>query len=343
MNDSVKMIGLLSVCHMAVDFLCAFSLFRSFADLPEVFLLYNFCAFALQLPLGTLIDIWVRERREQSLPSLVFVLAGIVLTCGGTLVSPLVTGVGNALFHCGGGVLTICEDRLRDMKGRGLGVFVAPGALGLACGMLFYETGMYHAVLAAVTAGVAVLSFLMLRLRTERTCLPEETADLSGRKTLLITLACFAVVILRSLCGMAVVFPWRSGAALILLSTFFLAAGKSAGGFFAARYGMKLTVPLTLAAAAAAYCFADRMVAGLLALFFFNMTMPLTLYMLADELPGMPGTAFGLLTFGLFLGYLPVLYGLFRNVSPFPAGTVFAVLSLLILLAAVRLRGKEGS
>ncbi len=343
MNGSVKMIGLLSLSHMAVDFLCAFSLFRSFADLPEVFLLYNFCAFALQLPLGILIDAWVRERNEQSFPALMFVAAGLILTGAGTLISPLVTGLGNALFHCGGGVLTIGEDRFRDMKGRGLGVFVAPGALGLAGGMLFYGTGSYRAVLAGVSGGLAVLFFLMLGVRQARIPQPERKADLADRKTLIITLACFAVVILRSLCGMAVVFPWRSGVLPVLLATFFLAAGKSAGGFFAARHGIKLTVPLTLALAAVSYCFAARMAAGLPALFFFNMTMPLTLYMLAEELPDMPGTAFGLLTFGLFLGYLPVLYGWFRNVPPFPAGTVFSILSLVILASAVRLReGEKG-
>ena len=341
-DDSIKMIALLSVSHMAVDFLCAFSLFRRFADLPEVFLLYNFCAFALQLPLGTMIDMWIRKRGELSYPCLVYVYAGVLLTVCGTMISPLVTGLGNALFHSGGGVLTIGEDRHADMKGKGLGVFVAPGALGLACGLLFYGTDVYNAVIYAVSVLLAVFCLMMSRCRKERTDLPDGKTAPHDKKTVLVALACFAVVIVRSLCGMAVVFPWRNGPALILLSTLFLAAGKTAGGFFAAKYGMKLTVPLTLALAAVSYCFADKAIFGLAALFFFNMTMPLTLYMLAEEMPDLPGTAFGLLTFGLFLGYLPVLYGFFRSVPPFPAGALFSNLSLIILGYTVRMREKDG-
>ncbi|MBQ2079601.1 MAG: hypothetical protein II459_08270, partial [Erysipelotrichaceae bacterium] len=54
---AIKQIIVLSLAHMGIDFLCAFSLYRSFANIANVFLLYNFCAFALQLPIGLIVDL----------------------------------------------------------------------------------------------------------------------------------------------------------------------------------------------------------------------------------------------------------------------------------------------
>ena len=44
-----------SLLHLMVDVVCAFAMFGSFLtsqNQPMDFLLYNFCAFALQMPLG---------------------------------------------------------------------------------------------------------------------------------------------------------------------------------------------------------------------------------------------------------------------------------------------------
>ena len=46
-------------------------------------------------------------------------------------------------------------------------------------------------------------------------------------------------------------------------------------------------------------------IAGILAVFFWNMTMPLTLWAMAGVLSGARGFSFGLLTFALFLGFCP--------------------------------------
>ena len=328
-------IGLLSLIHMGVDFLCAFALYGRFIGrFADLFFVYNFCAFALQMPLGMLLDSLTQRAEKKYVPSLLFTLSGILLTAAGALFSPPVLGIGNALFHVGGGVLTIREDDHSHFDGQGLGVFVAPGAVGLVVGMLL--KGKYFGVLWGAAAALMPLMFLLLYclrkdLSTEAV---EQKADTDGLPAVL--LLCFLVVTLRSFAGMAISFSWKQGTFLVLLSTFALACGKSAGGFLSHIFGMRKTVVVSLLLAAVFYMFGDHAVFGIPALFFFNMTMPLTLYLLAQKMPGAPGLAFGILTFALFLGYLPVLSGLTGKLPPFPAGTLGSLMSLVLLLLACK-------
>ena len=332
MKKNARIIALLSLIHMGIDFLCAFALYRSLKDWgPGLFFVYNFCAFALQLPLGMALDYWV-EQGDALQPGLFFTFLGVLLTVLGTVTSPYILGIGNALFHTGGGVLSIREDEEAAYGGRGLGVFVAPGALGLSLGMILEVPFLPVVVLMSV-----FLLILCLRLFVQRGELAPALAPRAGSEGLFESvLFCFAVVILRSLTGLSISFPWRKGVFLILFSTLALAAGKTAGGFLSYCWGMKKTVLITLVSAAVCYALGNTLPGGIAALFFFNMTMPLTLYLLVKKMPQAPGLAFGILTFALFLGYLPVYYGLLRSLPPFPAGSAGALLSLLLLGWAVR-------
>ena len=100
-----RMLTVYSVAHAAVDFSCAFLVYRTMLDYPELglaLLLYNFCAFALQMPFGLLADAWNRN--------------GIVAAVGCGLVAiaylpflpsigaAVIAGIGNGLFHVGGGL-----------------------------------------------------------------------------------------------------------------------------------------------------------------------------------------------------------------------------------------------
>ena len=337
LRESWKTIGILSVCHALVDFLCIFSLFRNYGSLPETILLYNFCAFALQMPLGILLDHYTETHQKKSLPALLFTMTGILLTIAGSFVSPVISGIGNAFFHSGGGVLTIFEDRRSSMKGRGLGVFVAPGAVGLTLALLSYHTDTYGLIRLAASAVLLLAGFLAYVpvKNREYTC-PDPAEGPVHRGSLWVFAACGLVVILRSMSGMGIVFSWKSGALITLASTVCLAAGKSAGGFIAAHAGIRKTTLCSLSAAAVCYAFGSHLIPGLAALFLFNMTMPLTLYLLAEEIPAMPGFAFGILTFCLFAGCLPVWYGTFQNMPPFPAGCILSVISLILLYLAER-------
>ena len=312
-----------SVLHFLVDFLCAHAMLRGVlqgAAVAEGFLIYNFCAFALQMPLGAMLDS-LGERRKQ-FPNWIAVL-GVMLTILGSFTHPAVLGLGNAAFHVGGGVGVIREDHACGWKGRGLGVFVAPGALGLFLG------GQIPVDITFILIAAMVLSSLPL-LR-----LPDAEAVFPGGqdrgKQAVSLLCCFLVVILRSFVGMAVTFSWKTGFGMGLLAVCAVVLGKVAGGFAAARFGSRCTVVCSLTLAAVCYLMGDQPLFGILALFFFNMTMPVTLYQLALQFPDLPGFSFGLLTFGLFLGFLPVALGWSIPIG----GTIGSLLSLALLLPVV--------
>lgn len=140
------MTALYSVLHLLVDGICALAMFGKFIPLKEGYyyiLLYNFCAFALQMPFGAALDILCEKGGKNGKgkpdPAFSTAVAGVLCTIVGAFTHPLVLGVGNALFHVGGGVGTIREDHAAGSRGARLGVFVAPGALGLYLGSLIVE------------------------------------------------------------------------------------------------------------------------------------------------------------------------------------------------------------
>ena len=112
MENNTHMTLYLSIAHLCVDFVCVLTLYHSFAQNADAFLIYTFCAFALQLPLGLVLDI-VKDRtgNETRLP-LLYVIFGMALCLIGAFGFYAICGIGNALFHSGGGVLAIREDRL---------------------------------------------------------------------------------------------------------------------------------------------------------------------------------------------------------------------------------------
>jgi len=128
------MVSAYSLGHFLVDFSCAFLMFRFIAGTQEGYvgvLLYNFCAFAMQMPLGVVAD--------KLNKNYLFAIIGLVLVATAyvfvqiPLAAVIVIGTGNALFHIGGGidVLNISEKKLSA-----LGVFVSPGAFGIYFGTI---------------------------------------------------------------------------------------------------------------------------------------------------------------------------------------------------------------
>lgn len=135
----------------------------------------------------------------------------------------LVIGLGNSLFHVAGGTVT-----LKGARDAGpLGVFVAPGAVGLALGTLW--PGLRGALCAAALVTAAALVFAG-RGEPELQ-FPEGRKDTPWGAVLLLTLA----VAVRAVGGCAVEFPWKTGAGMAMLAAAFVFAGKTLGGFGFAR------------------------------------------------------------------------------------------------------------
>ncbi len=295
-----RLLALYSAAHFWVDLSCALLVFRTMAggaDFALCLLLYNFCAFALQMPLGLLADRWNRNGVAAAVGCALTALAYLLPL---PLPAAVTAGVGNALFHLGGGIDVLNRSEERAWA---LGIFVSPGALGLFLGTLWgrgMSPGLWMGPL-----GLLVLGGLLLALRRGPSGNAAVDVTAAGGYGTLLPL--FLVVVLRSYMGMNQAFAWKADWALVL--TLALVLGKTAGGFAMDRLGGRRASAWSLGLAAALYLASALPMPGILAVFLFNMTMPVTLWAAARVMPGAKGFTFGLLTFALFLGFLPSWLG----------------------------------
>jgi len=322
-NERRAMLWTYSVGHFFVDFACAFLVLGcSRAGVPwqTALLLYNFFAFAVQMPLGLLTDRFGNGRGFAAGGCLLVAAAGALRQT--PLLLCVVAGLGNALFHIGGG-----HDVLGGGDGRAgaLGVFVSPGAFGLFLGGLLRTTACpVWPVSAALLLCAAAILRLCPRTAGGGVSLRSGAARPPGAAALLVLVVC-----LRSYGGFLFRFPWKEGAwAWVFVLSVVL--GKTAGGLLYDRFGGRKTAIGSLLPAAALFLFSDRPAAGCAAVLLFNMTMPVTLRAAADLFPRARGFSFGLLTFALFLGLLPAVLSL-----PAPSGAAAYAAVCLLSLAAL--------
>ncbi len=342
----IPLLVVYSLGHFLVDFACAFVMFSLPGERLIAFILYNFCAFALQMPAGLVAD---KCNRNSAVAAV-----GLAVTCMSFLCTPwpllcaTVAGVGNCLYHVGGGVDVLGFSSQKQWM---LGVFVSPGALGLFLGTFFAN----HALLSRLSGGMvaAVLSlavvvglYLLSPFRISSANAPF-SLKMTGRAPILAILCLFFVVVLRSYVGITLYTPWKNGLLLSILAVLGLALGKTAGGILADKFGALPTTLATLGLSSLFFLFSENAVFGLLAIFCFNMSMPLTLFALAQVFPGAKGFAFGCLTFALFVGCIPNFLSLpvpFYGQVWFHAaeGAVSLILLAVGLLACREGRGKYG-
>lgn len=345
MYKNGRTVAVYAAVHFIVDFACAFLVFSAFRDASDLyicFLLYNFCAFALQMPLGLLAD-KINKNALIAAIGCVFVALAYGLTAM-PIAAVVIAGLGNGLFHIGGGI-----DVLNGSKGKAgpLGVFVSPGALGIFLGKLLGKQGGFSAIFVIVALMAAAA--LILRLRHEKGKgfdsgnVPVTLRGAGAPMALLAVLCLLLVVCLRSYVGMTLSYPWKGegywGWGLI----FAVVLGKTAGGFLADRFGAIKTSALSLLLAAVLFCLPDVPVAGVAAVFLFNMTMPVTLWAMARLFPGAKGFSFGLLTFGLFLGFIPAYLGYPPVLGLGMGFALAAIVSLVLLAGGLLLADKQGS
>lgn len=367
----VKVIEYATV-HFLVDFACVFYLYRYLADVKTViaaFLVYNFCAFAMQMPIGLFAD-W-KNRNVVIAASGCFLIAisylgSIIYKNFGeihnvtALVFVILVGLGNGCFHVGAGIEVLNES---ESKSNLLGIFVSPGALGLYVGAMFSNKAIISSTVVLIVLIVA--GFFMLfdealdtsvtknaiyrevetrklenrKLENRTLLFQPQNVPLSFRyseyrKRLVILIGLIFVVILRSYLGMIMSFPWKDATwgALIVGS---VVLGKMVGGFLADWLGTFKASAISLAVAATFFLLSDKPIFGVLAVLFFNMTMPITLWQAAKVLRKSKGFAFGLLTFGLFLGYLPKELTFPYPITTYTGYAVLAMISMILLLYSI--------
>jgi FSR family fosmidomycin resistance protein-like MFS transporter len=271
------------------------------ADLENFYyyvVLYNILAFGLQLPIGWLIDLV----KKPVVSSVAGCLLLIVAMCSGShsLFAVITAGVGNALFHVGGGSIAL---NLQPKKALFPGIFVAPGGIGLASGIFMaknhYFAGWYFIMLLVLSC----ITIISLRIPSMNYQKEKITA---WGNSIAVAVLLVMVIIVRSSVGLSVNFPWKSNLVLLIILTLGVALGKASGGFFGDKFGWNRIAAGGLLLSAPILAFgAANPVTGLLGILLFNLSMPISLVAISNLFAGRPGLSFGLTTGALLMGALP--------------------------------------
>lgn len=329
-----------SLTHMVVDAICIAVVCSivTHQPLPAAVIfgfvvLYNVLAFGLQSIFGLLVD-YRRVPRVVSVLGCVLVGVAASLAPFQTLVAIIMAGLGNALFHVGGGVIALSLDPHRASVP---GVFVAPGALGVFLGLLIGKSD-YLAVGPVWFLLIILISVLLILplpvINYQRTAV--SSATFSTRQLILV-LALFSIAV-RALVGSVLVFPWTVGNfELLTLLTVSVVLGKGLGGIVADKFGWLVTAVNSLLLSVPCLLLGPQYpTLGLLGIFLFNFTMPITLTLIANILPGRIGFAFGLTTLALVIGVLPT-YTSLKSILGSPGWIlVIITLSALALFGSLR-------
>lgn len=335
-----KIVSIYSMIHFIVDLSSAILVSNLVAqkmgqgiELFIAIITYNFFAFAMQLPIGIIED-KVNKNAICSAIGCLFVAIAFGFTNIG-IIACLVAGIGNAMFHVGGGidVLNIC-----DKKATPSGIFVSTGALGIFLGSKSASIGFnkYYIVIMILLLSAIALVWLYNQIKdnvkNEKILIPQIN------KTEKIAILCLVItVIIRGYVSLILSFEWKSNFILALMATFAVVLGKMIGGIIGDKIGFIKTSLISLIVSAFLFIFSfDNSVIGILAILFFNMTMPITLTALSNILFNNKGMAFGLLSASLFIGSIPVFFGyekaIFNSVGLF----IITILSAIILYIGIK-------
>lgn len=339
-----RQVGPYAAAHALVDATCAALVFSASASglIPAALALsavvgYNLLAFATQPLMGWFVNDAVSARRWAQVGGLLTAVAFLIAPIPGALWPAIgLAGLANAAFHVGGGVGTLLlEPRRCSVPG----LFVAPGAAGLALGIWMGTSQTLPWLPAALLLVVVPFLRVLVDPGTVESHEPAPAAVLPALALLML----FGVVALRALIGSGVAMPWKAEPALLIALTTAVVGGKALGGLLADRFGranvgigaLCVSVPfLAIASVSPA--------AGVAGMLLFNMTMPVTLVSMVELIPQRPGLGFGLTCLALVAGTLPVTV---RVVSGL-AGTMVAALTLVsavLLWAALRRDGHRQS
>lgn len=286
-----------SIAHLLVDGVCAAALFgrmESDPNLSMLVMLYTTLAFSTQGIVGIMGD-RIKRHSQADIISMIIVAVGFLLPLP-PLLRTIIIGVGNSIFHVAGGTMT-----LEDSKGKAgkLGIFVAPGAIGLSVGTLWPTTGTGMAI------ALVVSSVVLMIVCKPRNLISRNTAGQASRSSLaVIVLLTFSVTV-RAIGGTAVRFTWNTTSSMTMILALFVFAGKAVGGLVCDGIGVRKTTLISIIPAAILIAFCSQwMLPSLLGQFLLNLTMPVTLWLLYLAMPDSPGFAFGLAASALWPGTL---------------------------------------
>ena len=333
-----KIVILYSIIHFIVDLGCcilvANLISKKIGGTYTYFwgvIIYNFCGFVLQLPVGIIADKLNKNALVSSLGCMLVALAYTIPNF--EIIACIVAGLGNSLFHVGGGIDVL---NISDKRASLSGIFVSTGAMGIFLGTKSGSAGFdkYYIIVCALIISALLLLWLYTKIKDKVSNLEISIPNLSKNEIIAVLCLIFTVCV-RSYVGMILSFEWKSSFTLALLSIFAVIFGKMFGGIIGDKIGFKKVSIISLGLSSILFIFAfNNAVLGILAILFFNMTMPITLTALSNMMNNNKGMAFGLLTVALFIGSVPTFFGYTDLFNPIGLFTI-TIISAIILYVGI--------
>jgi FSR family fosmidomycin resistance protein-like MFS transporter len=295
---------------------------------------YDLLAFAGQALFGYGMD-RLRIYRSVTLLGIVLAACSVLLMLTDSLIAVVTAGLGNALFHVGAGAVVLNTNPGRAADA---GIFVAPGALGLALGTWLGKGGntvLWPFLLAlSLSFAIAVKSSLP-RMENHST-----TNIVPVKVTMAILFLLLFSISIRAFVGFAVAHECPK----LPLVSFSLACaafgGKALGGIISDRLGwIRTSVGALLISAPLIALGGSNGSVVILGMFFFQMTMPVTLTAVYALMPAQPAFSFGLCSLALVLGACAAFnepWAIYYNAYVFFGLITLSALAIFVALIGLR-------
>lgn len=291
-------------------------------------ILYNILGFGYQ-PLAGIVTDRLKRPRLSVLIGLLLLLLAIVIVSWQSQFAVILAGLGSATFHVGGGALALASTPDRTT---GLGIFAAPGVVGLAIGGALGLTGYSATVplilllggIMAVIAGMKLPKF------------PDNNPNSKIQNPKLddwVMLVLISAIALTSTVWTSFQFLLQTHLDIIIALAVAAAIAKVLGGILAQRWGWRRWTISSLTVAALLFIFGGQHRLTLLfSLALLQSNIPVTLAATAQLMPNQPATASGFaLGLAILVGGIPILGGLSHIVG------IPAISALVVIVTALSL------
>ncbi|HEY9061483.1 MAG TPA: hypothetical protein VIO64_13395 [Pseudobacteroides sp.] len=215
-----KNLAIYAITHFFVDATTIAALFycHKETNFPILIVTYNLLAFGLQPLLGLACDAFKKPAAAAALGCIISGLS--VLLTDAPFIAICLAGIGNALFHVGGGMISLS---LRPGKASVPGLFVAPGALGVLVGTLSGKNSHDIKLILLIFLAAAIIMILSSKAPEINYKIP---SGINCRFFEVIMLLLLISISIRSMIGLALDFPWKSNLNLLCMLTLSVFLGK---------------------------------------------------------------------------------------------------------------------
>ncbi len=282
--------------------LASFAIRNDSKDAMLMLIVYAIIGFGGQLPVGMWLDS-SRSFKSFSKASLILLLVSLVTWCINPYAGIVVAGFSSAFVHVTGGA--VCLEASDNRVGP-LGLFTAPGVLGLALGTVSSSLSAFWLLVPGLS--VLLISVFLFRQKNSIVFHAAQPAKplLDGHDWIM--LGILLTVTLRSLVYdiiQQVGQHWQQGLLVIGISAFL---GKIIGGFVADKIGWKTWVYITLPLAFVLLQFGrDNIYMLGFGIACLQSSVPISLLLMRQSLPQYPGVSSAMvLGVGIALAGLPL-------------------------------------